>query len=84
LRIAEIVRLIRIPHSHSHSAFRVSAFRNPNCHDRTRHRQGDQVLAAAARRLEPQVRDGGGGFVFNVDNQARAVVNAGYATVGRR
>ena len=28
------------------------------------------------------VMGGGGGFVFNVDNQARAVVNAGYATVG--
>jgi hypothetical protein len=28
------------------------------------------------------VMGGGGGFVFNIDNQARAVVNAGYATVG--
>jgi feruloyl esterase len=28
------------------------------------------------------VMGGGGGFVFQIDNQARAVVNAGYATVG--
>jgi hypothetical protein len=28
------------------------------------------------------VMGGGGGFVYQIDNQARAVVNAGYATVG--